>query len=111
MTAWSYLLVGAVGTYLWRGLGVMLSGRINADSALLRWFSAVAYAMLAGLITRLIILPAGSLAHVPLIDRGAATIVTVLIYLVTRRNIALGVAAGTLSLIALLYASPPGISP
>jgi branched-subunit amino acid transport protein len=102
MTAWPYLLVGAVATYLWRGLGVMLSGRINADSALLRWFSAVAYAMLAGLIIRLIVLPGGSLATVSLIDRGVATIVTVIVYLLTRRNIALGVAAGTATFILCL---------
>jgi branched-subunit amino acid transport protein len=102
MTVWPYLLVGALVTYLWRGLGVLLSGRINADSALLRWFTAVAYAMLAGLIARLIILPAGPLQHVALLDRGSAAVVSVIVYALTRRNIVFGVAAGTLTLIGLL---------
>lgn len=102
MTVWPYLLVGALATYLWRGLGVLLSGRINADSALLRWFAAVAYAMLAGLIARLIILPAGPLVHVALWERGLAAIVALGVYLLARRNIALGVAAGTATLIFCL---------
>ena len=80
MNIWPYLLVGAVVTYAWRGLGVLLSGRINADSPGMRWFAAVAYAMLAGLIIRLIVLPGGPMAHVPLIDRGAAAAMTVAVY-------------------------------
>jgi len=99
MSIWPYLLVGAMVTYAWRGLGVLLSGRINADSPGMRWFAAVAYAMLAGLIIRLIVLPGGPMAHVPLIERGVATGVTVIVYFLARRNITLGVAAGTLTLI------------
>lgn len=102
MTIWPYLIVGAFVTYAWRGLGVALSGRINADGPAMRWFAAVAYAMLAGLIARLIILPAGPLQHIPLVDRLAAAVVTIIVYLLTRRNIALGVAAGTLTLILIL---------
>ncbi|HWU00615.1 MAG TPA: AzlD domain-containing protein [Terriglobales bacterium] len=102
MTVWPYLLVGVLATYLWRGLGVLLSGRINADSALLRWFTAVAYAMLAGLIARLIILPAGPLAHVALWERGLAAVTALAVYLLTRRNIIFGVAAGTATLILCL---------
>lgn len=99
MSIWPYLILGAVVTYAWRGVGVLLSGRINADSPGMRWFAAVAYAMLAGLIIRLIVLPGGPMAHVPLLERGIAAAVTVIVYLIARRNIALGVAAGTLTLI------------
>lgn len=102
MSVWPYLLVGALATYLWRCLGVLLSGRINADSALLRWFTAVAYAMLAGLIARLIILPAGPLSHVALWERSAAAIAALIVYLLTRRSIICGVAVGTATLILCL---------
>ncbi|HVJ40748.1 MAG TPA: AzlD domain-containing protein [Dongiaceae bacterium] len=102
MTIWPYLLTGVLVTYLWRGLGVLLSGRINADSPAMRWFAAVAYAMLAGLIARLIILPAGPLAHVALWERSAAAIAALIVYLLTRRNIVFGVAAGTMTLILCL---------
>ncbi|MDY0882121.1 AzlD domain-containing protein [Dongia soli] len=100
---WLFLLVGAVATYIWRGLGVMLSARINGDSPIMRWVAAVAYAMLAGLIIRMILLPAGSLATISPIDRLGAAAVTVVAYFVTRRSIVLGVAAGAATLILLLY--------
>ena len=100
---WLFLLVGAVTTYVWRGIGVMLSGRINADSPVMRWVAAVAYAMLAGLIIRMIVLPAGSLAAISLLDRAGAAAVTIAVYFITRRSIILGVAAGATTLILLLY--------
>ncbi len=103
MNAWPYLLVGVLVTYVWRGLGVMLSGRLNADSPLLRWVAAVAYAMLAGLIARLIILPAGPMAAASLTARLIAAGMTLIVYLITRRNIVFGVTAGTLTLILELY--------
>lgn len=100
---WLFLGVGTVATYAWRGLGVLLSGRINADSPGMRWVAAVAYAMLAGLITRMIILPAGSLASIALLDRLGAAAVTVAVYFLARRSIVLGVAAGAATLVLLLY--------
>ena len=100
---WLFLLVGAAATYVWRGLGVMLSGRVNVDSSIMRWVAAVAYALLAGLIVRMIVLPAGSLAAISLLDRLGATAVTVVVYFITRRSIVLGVAAGAATLILLLY--------
>ncbi|TXH39110.1 MAG: AzlD domain-containing protein [Rhodospirillaceae bacterium] len=100
---WLFLLVGAVATYAWRGLGVMLSGRINADSPVMRWVAAVAYALLAGLIVRMIVLPAGALAAISLVDRVGAAAVTVIVYFLARRSIILGVGAGAATLILLLY--------
>ena len=45
-----WLLMGACGvvTYMWRGLGVLLSGRIATDSDAFDWITCVAYAMVAG---------------------------------------------------------------
>lgn len=58
------LTLAALGTYLWRFLGVAFSGRINTESAFFRWMSCVAYAMLAGLVVRIILLPVGLLEQV-----------------------------------------------
>jgi branched-subunit amino acid transport protein len=99
MSAWPYLLIGAVTTYFWRGLGVALSGRINPDSALMRWVTSVAYAMLAGLIARLIVAPQGALGETPLWMRLSAAVAAMLVYFLCRRSIILGVAAGTVWLI------------
>ncbi len=100
---WLFIAVAALCTYLWRALGVLLSGRIDVESPGMRWVAAVAYAMLAGLIARLIVLPAGVLASVPLGDRLLAVAATLAVYFLTRRNIAIGVMAGALTLIVLLW--------
>jgi branched-subunit amino acid transport protein len=63
---WAALVGASVGTYVCRAIGVLLSGRINQDSEIFRWLAAVTYAMMAALIVRLIFLPVGLLATVPL---------------------------------------------
>lgn len=60
------LILAALGTYLWRFLGVAFSGRIDTESGFFRWMSCVAYAMLAGLVVRIILLPVGLLEQVSL---------------------------------------------
>ena len=65
------MVVGALATYFWRALGVALSGRINTESRLFEWVACIAYAMLAGLISRMILLPNGPLAETATADRIA----------------------------------------
>ncbi len=79
------LAVAAASTYVWRGIGVLFSGRVNPDSAFFAWMAAVAYALLAGLITRMVILPIGPLAETPLEARLVAAAVCVLTFLVSKR--------------------------
>lgn len=66
---WLALTSACVGTYLCRAVGVKLSGHINQDSEIFRWLSAVTYAMVAALTVRMIVLPLGLLATVPLLLR------------------------------------------
>lgn len=74
------LLVSALVTYVWRGLGVLLAGRLRTDSPLFEWTASVAYALLAGLIARMLLLPAGPLAETATGDRLLAAAVAVLAY-------------------------------
>lgn len=102
-SAWAFIAVAAAATYFWRGGGVALSGRIDPNSRAMRWVTAVAYAMLAGLIARLIVLPqGGSLAGTPLWMRLAAAAAAVAVYFLCRRSIALGVASGAAVLVAIV---------
>jgi len=102
---WPYVLmtVGALATYFWRGLGVALSGRVDAGSRLFEWVACVAYALLAGLIARMIILPSGPLAEAASADRVAAAVVALAIFFLTRRNVGLGVAAGAGALVLMTW--------
>jgi len=52
-----------LGTYLWRGIGLLISGRVRVDSEFFVWAGCVAYAMIAGLTMRIMLLPGGTLAQ------------------------------------------------
>ncbi|MBI3372019.1 MAG: AzlD domain-containing protein [Betaproteobacteria bacterium] len=90
------LLVLACGaaTDLWRWLGVPLSGRVPADSEVFAWIGCVAYAMVASLIARMVILPSGVLTATLLSERLLACAVGLVAYYAGRRNLLLGILAG-----------------
>ena len=98
------LLVAICGaaTYLWRGLGVVVSGRVRADSAVFTWVGCVAWAMIAGLTMRILLMPAGVLAETTLLDRAIGCAVALLCYFVlSRRNLFLGVGSAFATMIVL----------
>ena len=63
---WIALIGACLGTYFCRAIGVLLSNSINQDSEIFRWLAAVTYAMVAALTIRLIVMPLGLMATVPL---------------------------------------------
>ena len=106
MTEYAFLaiLCGAA-TYLWRGLGVAVSARIKPDGELFAWVGCVAFAMLAGLISRMLLLPTGPLEQTLLWQRIAATAFALLaFFLLTRKNLFVGVIASGAAMYLLLVA-------
>ncbi len=97
------LLFCALGTYAWRGLGVLLSGRISIDGELFTWVTCVTYAMIAGLVMRIIVMPSGLLATSLAWHRVLACLLGLAAYYVFRRNLLVAVAVGAGSLIVLNY--------
>ena len=75
----SVLLGTIFATYLWRGLGVLLSGRINVETEFFKWVTCVTYAMVAALVVRIIILPVGLLEELPLAIRLIALLTAVFV--------------------------------
>jgi len=63
---WIALAGACLGTYFCRAIGVFLSKSINQESEIFRWLAAVTYAMVAALTVRLIVMPLGLMATVPL---------------------------------------------
>ena len=96
------VLACALSTYLWRGLGVLLSGRIAADGEFFSWAGCVAYAMIAGLTVRILLLPTGTLAATPLWARMIACAIALAVYFVCRRNLFIGIASGFVALTGFL---------
>ena len=97
-------LACGAGTYLFRGLGVALSGALSTSSPVFEWVGCVAYAMIAGLVARVILMPSGVMAQTPTVDRLAACAAAVAVYFLTRRNLFAGVCGGLGALIAINYA-------
>jgi len=99
---WLVTAACALGHYVWRGLGVALSGRITVNSELFNWVTCVAYALIAGLVMRIMIFPTGLLAESALLDRLAACVVALAAFYAWRRNLLVGVTA---AVIVLTFAS------
>jgi branched-subunit amino acid transport protein len=104
-TEWLWLIVLGCGaaTFFWRGAGVFLVRRIDADSAIFQWITCVSYAMLAGLIFRMLILPESELAQVPLWLRCSAIVIAFTAYFLAGQRLVAGVVAGGVSLSLILY--------
>ncbi len=92
------VLVGFLPNEIWRMLGLVLGRGIDEESELFTWARAVATAVLAGVIAKLIIFPPGALAGVPLIVRLGAIACGFVVFLLVRRSIFAGVAAGEAAL-------------
>lgn len=100
---WPYFLlifVGFLPNEIWRLLGLVLARRLHEGAEVLVWVRAVATAILAGVIGKLIFFPAGALTSVPLSVRIGALAAGLLAFMLIRRSVFAGVMAGEVALIA-----------
>ena len=94
------LLAAAAATFVWRALGAVLVGRVDPEGPVVRWFTLTSYALLAALVVRLVALPTGSLAGIPLAIRMAAVAVTLGVWWLSRRNVLAAVLSGSACIVA-----------
>lgn len=92
------ITAAALASYASRALGTVLSGRIRADSPVIEWITAVTYALMAGLVVRMIVLPVGALAGTPDWARLGAAGIGLAVFFAARKSVAFGVLAGSLAL-------------
>lgn len=91
---WPYLfilLAGWMATDMWRWLGVLVGNRLREDSEALIWVKAVATALVAGVIGKLVLFPSGALADAPLAFRIVALLLGWLAFMAARRKMIVGV--------------------
>ena len=88
------ILVGFLPNEIWRVLGLILARGLNEDSEIVVWSRAVATAILAGVITKLILFSSGGLATIPLAVRTAAAVCGFLAFVGIRRSAFAGVLVG-----------------
>ena len=88
------ILVGYLPNEVWRVLGLVLARGLNEDSEIVVWSRAVATAILAGVIAKLILFSTGALATIPLSVRVTAAVCGFLVFLAVRRSVFAGVIVG-----------------
>ena len=81
------ILVTSFATYLSRFLGVVSSEKIKETSKIFKWFNCIAYSVLAALIARIVVFPAGELAESSIFIRLFVITLCVLMFLFTKKNL------------------------
>lgn len=100
---WLVVLLCGAATFFWRALGVVFAERIDPSGDLFEWVSCVSYAMVAGLVCRMIIFPGNDLADIQLWIRATALAAGFGVYFLFRGSLILGVASGVTTLSVLIH--------
>jgi hypothetical protein len=100
---WSYVLLVLVGflpNEIWRWLGVVFARGLDESAPVVIWVRAVATAVLGGVIARIVLLPPGALASVPMAVRVGALALGFAGFLLVRRSPFAGIVIGEAALLA-----------
>ena len=81
------ILITSLATYLSRFLGVVSSENMDIKSKFFRWFNCIAYAILAALIARMVIFPAGVLSESNMLIRLLVLAFSITIFMITKKNL------------------------
>src|SRR5262245_56856581 len=97
--------VALLPSHIRRVPGLVAARGVADESELFMWVRAVAIAVLAGVIAKIILFPPGTLASVPLVIRLIAIVCGFAAFVIVRRSVLAGVVAGEVVLMlgALAY--------
>ena len=93
------IVVGFLPNEIWRVLGLVMARGLDEGSELVIWSRAVATAILAGVIAKLILFSSGELANIPIGVRGGATLCAFIAYVAMKRSVFAGVIVGEAALL------------
>jgi Branched-chain amino acid transport protein (AzlD) len=88
------VLVGFLPSEIWRWIGIAVGRGLDETSEFITWVRAVAIALVAGVVARIVLFPPGALASVPLSVRIVALGSGFLAYYFIRRSPLAGVLMG-----------------
>jgi len=88
------ILVGFLPNEIWRAFGLVLARGLNEDSEIVVWSRAVATAILAAVIPKLILFPSGTLDNIPLAVRIAAAACGFVAFICIKRSVFAAVLVG-----------------
>ena len=97
------ILFGFLPSEIWRFVSVFLSRGLDEASPWLAWVRAVANALLAGVVAKLLLSPNGALATLPLWGRLAPMALGMAVFFLLRRSIFAAIIAGEVAIVAIGY--------
>ena len=102
-TGWGALVILAIAILVhepWRWLGLYIGNRIPLQSPVFQWVKACATALVAALVMRLVLFPAGALATISFEVRAAAFLAGIALFFASGKSLAVGVFGAAAALIA-----------
>jgi hypothetical protein len=101
---WFVLIVfGFLPSEIWRVLSVFLARGIDESSELLVWVRAVATALLAGVVAKLLLSPNGALAVIPVWGRIGALVIGMAAFALGRKSLIAAIVTAEITIVALGY--------
>jgi hypothetical protein len=100
---WGYLILLGMALAFhepWRWAGIVLGRDIDVQGPVFAWVRCVATALVAGLVMRLVLFPAGALGALSQGGRVGAFATGIAVFLLGGRSLAKGVLAGAAALVA-----------
>jgi len=95
------LLIALLVHEPWRWLGLYIGNRLSVSSPIFLWVKACATSLVAALVMRLVLFPAGALASVGLGVRVIALLAGIGIFVAFQRSMAAGVFGAAVVLVAM----------
>ena len=103
---WPYAFIAIAGwlaTDIWRWLGVVAGNKLRDDSEALNWVRAVATALVAAVIAKLVLYPTGVLEQSPLGLRTGSVALGAVAFFLFGRTPAIGIATAIAGLASGLW--------
>lgn len=100
---WIAVLLGALGTFMWRVLGVAVETKVRQDSPLFVWIGCVAYAMVAGLMARVMFMPGGDMTLEGMGWRLAAFLCGFVVWFWRGKSVPAGLLAGVAAYAVVIF--------
>ena len=97
------ILFGFLPSEIWRMISVFLARGIDESSPWLAWVRAVATALLAGVVGKLLLSPNGALPTLPLWGRVGPLAIGMIAFFLIRRSLLAAIVAGEAAIIAVGY--------
>ena len=97
------LVIALLAHESWRWLGAFLGRNVEQDDTVFIWVRYVSTAIVAALVMRLMLFPAGGLAGVTLGVRVASVVIGACVFVAIRGNLAAGIATTCLTMVGLAW--------